>query len=153
MKKQQKDPAKQDNKLSRRDFLASAAAATAAVTIVPRHVLGGPGQTAPSDKLNVAILGCGAQGQVLLNACLKIPDILSFRAVCDIWTDYNQKRVYRLLKKYGHQTNRYEDYREMFANEQDLDAVLIATPDFWHADHGHWRTGCRYQCVSRKRNV
>ena len=135
MKDEKQSSPIKDDKLSRRDFITSAAAATAAITIVPRHVLGGPSQTAPSDKLNVAMLGCGAQGQVLLNACLKIPDILSFRAVCDIWTDYNQKRVHRLLKKYGHQNNRYEDYREMLSKEKDLDAVLVATPDFWHADH------------------
>lgn len=86
------------------------------------------------SDLNVAILGAGAQGQVLLNSMLKIPGI-KFKAVCDIWTDYNQKRVYRILKKYGHVTNRYVDYREMLAKEKDLDAVIIATPDFWHSQH------------------
>jgi len=44
---------KQNGRISRRDFM-GAAAATAAFTVVPRHVLGGPGQTAPSDKLNIA---------------------------------------------------------------------------------------------------
>jgi predicted dehydrogenase len=82
----------------------------------------------------VALLGAGAQGQVLMNACLKIPGI-RFKAVCDIWKEYNQKRVYRLLGKYGHKLNAYEDYREMLANEKDLDAVIVATPDFWHAEH------------------
>lgn len=86
------------------------------------------------SDLNVAILGAGAQGQVLLNACLKIPG-LRFKAVCDIWTEYNQKRVYRMLKKYGHEANCYVDYQDMLANEKDLDAVIIATPDFWHSEH------------------
>ncbi len=87
-----------------------------------------------SDDLNIALIGAGAQGQVLLNACLKIPG-LRFKAVCDIWKGFNQKRAVRLLKKYGHDLTGYEDYREMLAKEKGLDAVIIATPDFWHAEH------------------
>ena len=88
----------------------------------------------PPAELNVALLGVGAQGQVLLNAMLKIPG-LRFRAVCDIWTDYNLKRAGNLLSKYGHEVNLYEDFREMLDKEKGLDAVVIATPDFWHAEH------------------
>ena len=84
--------------------------------------------------IHVALLGAGEQGQVLMNACLKIPG-LRFKAVCDIWTSYNQQRSSRILKKYKHDVNTYEDYREMLSSETDLDAVIIATPDFWHADH------------------
>jgi len=86
------------------------------------------------SEINVALLGAGAQGQVLLNACLKIPG-LRFKAVCDICEDYNLKRVSRILMKYGQEVNSYQDYHEMLANETDLDAVIIATPDFWHAEH------------------
>lgn len=129
----EKKPA--DKPISRREFIARSAAAAAAITIVPRHVLGGPGNTPPSDVLQIGLLGCGAQGQVLLNASLKIPNI-RFRAVCDIWKEYNLKRVYRLLKKYKHNPTDYIDYREMLAKEKDnLDAVIVATPDFWHAEH------------------
>ena len=87
-----------------------------------------------SDDLNIALIGTGAQGQVLMNAMLKSPNI-RFKAVCDIWKDYNQRRAYRLLKKYGHELNAYENYQEMLAAEKDLDAVIIASPDFWHARH------------------
>ena len=86
------------------------------------------------SEINVALLGAGAQGQVLLDAMLRIPG-LRFRAVCDIWTEYNQKRVVNTLKKYKFEVNGYEDYREMLDKEKDLDAVVIATPDFWHAPH------------------
>jgi len=85
-------------------------------------------------EVNVALLGTGAQGQVLLNAMLKIPG-LRFRAVCDIWEEYNQKRVVNLLRKYKFEINNYIDYREMLDKEKGLDAVVIATPDFWHAQH------------------
>ncbi len=86
------------------------------------------------QEVNVALLGVGAQGQVLLDAMLRIPG-LRFRAVCDIWEDYNQKRAVRLLGKYDFEVNGYVDYREMLDKEKELDAVVIATPDFWHAQH------------------
>ena len=118
--------------IDRRQFIKSSAAVGASLILVP-HVLKG-GKTFGVSDINVALLGAGAEGQVLMNACLKIPGI-RFKAVCDIWTEYSQKRVYRLLRKYGHELNKYEDYKEMLAIEKDLDAVIIATPDFWHAEH------------------
>ena len=53
----------------RRTFLASAAAVTAGFTIVPRHVLGGQGTPAPSDKLNIAAVGVGGMGKSNLRRC------------------------------------------------------------------------------------
>jgi predicted dehydrogenase len=91
---------------------------------------------APADLqvVNVALLGAGAQGQVLTDAMLRIPG-LRFRAVCDVWAEYNQKRVVNQLKKFKHEVNAYEDYRQMLDKEKELDAVVIATPDFWHSPH------------------
>jgi len=60
--KQKKNKSKSGKNLSRRDFIGKTAVATAAFTIVPRHVLGGPGFTAPSDMVNVAGIGLGNQG-------------------------------------------------------------------------------------------
>ena len=117
--------------IDRRQFIKTSTAAGASLILAP-HVLTGA-KSFGVDDINVALLGAGAQGQVLMNACLKIPGI-RFKAVCDIWKEYNQKRVYRLLGKYGHKLNAYQDYREMLADEKDLDAVIIATPDFWHAE-------------------
>lgn len=51
---------------SRRTFLKEGAAAAASLTIVPRHVLGGPGQVPPSDKVNIALIGAGGQGRTNL---------------------------------------------------------------------------------------
>ena len=118
--------------MNRRSFLCSTAAAGAGLILAP-NVLAQSANN-KTDQINVALLGAGAQGQVLLDSCLKIPGI-RFKAVCDIWTAYNQKRVTRLLKKYQHEANPYVDYAVMLDKEKDLDAVIIATPDFWHAEH------------------
>jgi predicted dehydrogenase len=92
-------------------------------------------QAAPEGaEINVALLGAGAQGEVLLNAMLRIPG-LRFRAVCDIWKEYNQRRAVNTLRKYKFDVNGYEDHREMLDKEKELDAVIVATPDFWHAPH------------------
>ena len=119
-----------DKKINRRSFLHTTAAAGAGLAFSPM-VLGAGGKP---DDINIALLGCGAQGQVLMNSILKIPGI-RIKAVCDIWKAFNQKRVSRLLKRYKHENNTYEDYEEMLAKEKDLDAVIVATPDFWHSPH------------------
>ena len=120
-----------DNLIDRRTFLQSSAAVSAGLAISPMLFAQTP---AGQNDLNIALLGAGAQGQVLMDAILKIPGV-RFKAVCDIWADYNRKRVVRLLDKYKQKVNEYEDYKEMLAKEKDLDAVIVATPDFWHAEH------------------
>ncbi len=117
--------------IDRRKFLEYSAAAGAGLLMSRMGHAQEPVQQ--SDDMNIALIGAGAQGQVLLNTCLKIPGI-RFKAVCDIWTDFNLKRAVGLLRKYGHDLNGYEDYRDMLTLEKDLDAVLIASPDFWHAE-------------------
>src|SRR5580765_8743128 len=59
---------------TRREFIATTAAAAAAFTIVPRHVLGGPRFVAPSDKVNVAIIGAGGQGRTNARALFEEPN-------------------------------------------------------------------------------
>jgi predicted dehydrogenase len=118
--------------LTRRDFLSTSAKLGAFIAAAPYIARGADG-AAKADQLNVALIGCGEQGRILTNAALPIPGI-RFKAVCDIWP-YNLTRTERLLKKFGHEAVPYEDYRELLANVKDLDAVIIATPDFKHSEH------------------
>jgi len=120
--------------INRREFLAKTAAGAGAGL-----VLGTPGilraaDTSPSNKLNVALIGHGKQGQVLFEAMKNIPG-LHFQAVCDIW-DYNRQNAaghVRALQ--GHTPKAYSDVDELLATEKGLDAAVIATPDFWHSPH------------------
>jgi predicted dehydrogenase len=70
-------------KMSRRDFMGRTAGAAGALTIVPRHVLGGPGYVPPSDKLTLASIGVGAQGTRVMMDFLKEPDV-QIIAVADV---------------------------------------------------------------------
>jgi len=119
--------------IDRRKFLGYAAAAGAGLLLTRTHGEGAPGKREKiSGEVRIALIGSGAQGQVLMNSCLKIPGV-RFQAVCDIWEAYNLRRAQRMLEKFGQKVNAYEDYRQMITKEKGLDAVLIATPDFWHA--------------------
>jgi predicted dehydrogenase len=118
---------------TRRDFLTTGAKLGAAFLAAPYILRASPTEGGGDDTLNVALIGCGEQGRVLLNAALKIPHI-RFRAVCDIWP-YNRTYGERLLKKFGHDPKPYEDYRELLASTPGLDAVIVATPDFMHSEH------------------
>jgi predicted dehydrogenase len=109
--------------IRRREVLAASAAA-AAVTIVPRHVLGGPGQTPPSEKLNLAGVGVGAQGGWDLRQ-LAGQNIV---ALADVDWDY----AARTFKEHP-QARKYKDFRKMLDEEKSIDAVVIGTPDHNHA--------------------
>jgi predicted dehydrogenase len=115
---------KANDSLPRRTFLASAAAATAGFTIVPRHVLGGQGVTAPSDKLNLAVVGVGGMGKSNLLRC----ETENIVALCDV--DFELADP--VFKKYPG-AKQYKDFRVMLDEQKDIDALLIATPDHTHA--------------------
>jgi predicted dehydrogenase len=80
--------------------------------------------------MRLGLIGAGSQGRILMDAARRIPGV-KFAAVADIW-EYSQVYASRYLEKFEQPVNVYADYREMLDKEKDLDAVLIATPDFMH---------------------
>ncbi|MCM4156867.1 Gfo/Idh/MocA family oxidoreductase [Gramella sp. AN32] len=113
---------------SRRDFIKTTALTAGAFMIVPRHVLGGPGFTAPSDKLLVAGIGVGGKGQ---------SDIQSFydsgKAEIAFLCDVDDRRAAVSRERFP-KAKYYKDYREMIEKEhKNFDAVSVSTPDHNHA--------------------
>jgi predicted dehydrogenase len=125
------------NAMSRRRFLKSGALAGAGLAFGAPSILSATARQAPSDQIKVAFIGCGAQQQVLFNAMRNIPGI-HYQAVCDIMRDRLGGAFGRIRGTFGYNPNRYDDVEEMLNKETDLDAVIVSTPDFWHARHTNW---------------
>ena len=119
--------------LTRREFLGTTAAAGAGLVLASGAKVFGqtPAPASPNGQLHVALIGFGAQGRVLLESLLKIQTI-QLVAICDIW-EYARTYGQRYLKKLGVNVNAYENYEDLLAGEKDLQAVVVAVPDFWHA--------------------
>jgi len=116
------------NKVSRRTFLGTAASAAAAFTVIPSHAMGSIlGHKAPSDKLNIAVVGSGGRGgNILTSAAAAGENIV---ALCD--TDWQ-----RLAPTFARFSNakKYYDWRKMYDEmARSIDAVIVGTPDHTHA--------------------
>lgn len=133
--------------VSRRSFLAQTAVFGAGVMIVPRHVLGGPGYTAPSDQLNILMVGGG--GMAASNAFALITGGQRIVAIADVDHAYADRAAAsraapdartgvvnpdgtRMVAQYA-AAKRYTDFRQMLEREQKADAVVVACPDHIHA--------------------
>ncbi len=141
--------------LQRREFIKSSTAAGAGLLL--SQSLLSLGAQENKDTLNVALIGAGNQGQRLMSACLKLEENsgIRFQAVCDIWEKLYLRTATNILKKYGHTATSYVDYREMLAQEKGLDAVIIATPDFCHAEQtvACLKAGLHVYCESPMSNT
>ncbi len=119
---------KQNNDISRRKFLTTLGLVSAGFTIVPRHVLGGKGFVAPSDRLIVAGIGAGGKGE---------SDIASFarsgKADIGYLCDVDDRRAAKTVGNFPKAVY-YKDYRKMLEKEHaHIDAVSVSTPDHNHA--------------------
>jgi predicted dehydrogenase len=121
--------------LTRRDLLrrsAAAGAVLAAPWLVPAAALGRDGKTAPSERITLGVIGIGPRCTYDLKAILQLPDVQCV-AICDVQA--SRREAGKKLVDEHYQTRDcalYRDFHELLAR-RDLDAVLIATGDRWHA--------------------
>jgi predicted dehydrogenase len=108
-------------KLTRRDFTKATAAAGIATTLAPASVLGA------NDRVRLGFIGVGNRGDQVLDAFLTHKDA-QVVAICDIYQPY----VSFASGKAGGNPAQLKDYRKLLESK-DIDAVVIATPDHWHA--------------------
>jgi predicted dehydrogenase len=112
---------------SRREFLSAASAAVFSFSIVPRHVLGGAGFLAPSERVNIAGIGAGGMGGGDIATVAKLG--ANIVALCDV----DEARGAGSFQAHP-AARRYKDFREMLDKEAPhIDAVTVGTPDHIHA--------------------
>ncbi|MDY8136145.1 Gfo/Idh/MocA family oxidoreductase [Aquimarina sp. 2201CG5-10] len=86
------------------------------------------------DQVNIAVVGCGGRGSgIIFNNIPKIEGC-NLVAVCDVIESRRDNTKRRFKERHGKAINTYEDFYEMLDKEK-LDAIALATPDFWHARH------------------
>ena len=131
--------------VKRSDFVRSAAASVAPL-IVPCHVLGGPRFVAPSDTVAIGMIGAGGMGASNASRLAKL-DGVRIAAIADVDLDRvtasvaewaqsdraSRREMGETLQPAYGQARPFADYREMLAEADDLDGVVVATPDHAHA--------------------
>ncbi|MEX0686967.1 MAG: Gfo/Idh/MocA family oxidoreductase [Balneolales bacterium] len=123
--------------ITRRNFIKSASIVSA-FSIIPSHVLGGMGITAPSDRINLGFIGTGRQARTLQKNFMRSGG-MQITSACDVYAT-NLNHFTELVKStyaeaHGQEKYKgckaYADFRELLESP-DVDAVVISTPDHWH---------------------
>jgi predicted dehydrogenase len=124
--------------MNRRNFIGKAAAGAAAFTVIPRHVLGGNGYVAANDKINLGYIGTGKQSIGLMRSIARCKETVVlaasdvYGAKLDLFVDAAVKA--NSDSGLNQKVDKYTFYRDML-ERSDIDAVVIVTPDHWHAQN------------------
>jgi predicted dehydrogenase len=123
--------------ISRRNFVKNTFGAAIAFTIIPRHVMGGRYYTAPSDKIALGFIGTGKQGRILVKQFAPKAQVVAAADVDKQKLELfkiNTEKAYAELKERSayNGIDTYDDFQQILSRK-DIDAVVIALPDHWHA--------------------
>ncbi len=110
--------------MNRRNFLATAAATTAAVTLAPSRVLGA------NNRVRIGIIGSGSRGQDDIHTAIKLPDV-EFVAIADVYARHRDE-----AKAIAPNAEAYDDPRRLL-DRHDIDGVIVATPLHLHSKYFH----------------
>ncbi|MEO8764707.1 MAG: Gfo/Idh/MocA family oxidoreductase, partial [Ginsengibacter sp.] len=131
---------RKSNENSRRSFIANVTRGVIGASILPSAVsakerkhhfeelIRSKQHFGPNDQVQIALIGAGGMGSADTNTCITVPGV-KLVAVCDLYDG----RLADAKKKWGNDLYTTRDYREIL-ERKDIDAVIIATPDFWHKD-------------------
>jgi predicted dehydrogenase len=128
-------------RISRRRFIAATATAAAAPYIIPSSALGKAGTVAPSNRINMGFIGTGGRGTSHLRSLVGSRET-QLMAVCDPQKPKREGAKRHIENAYAKQKaagtykgcEAYSDFRELIARD-DIDAVVVASPEYWHALH------------------
>jgi predicted dehydrogenase len=112
------------SKISRREFNRTTVALGVGTALGSLRVMGA------NDRVNLGVIGCGGRGSQDMGNFLKQPD-LNITAVCDVYEPFRDRAVKTVATANGTAAP-FKDFRQLL-ERKDVDAVLIATPDHWHA--------------------
>jgi predicted dehydrogenase len=120
-----------NNPLTRRDFLTTSAAgaALAAMPAISRA------STSPNERLRLGFIGVGGRAQAHLDSAIRLQNAdnkVEIAAVCDVFNRHRDEAAAKVKDKIGHEPITTGDYHDIL-NDPQIDAVVIATPDHWHA--------------------
>jgi predicted dehydrogenase len=118
-------------KSNRREFIRQSALTSTGIglaNVIPAHAWGS--KTAPSDKINVALIGCHSMGFGDLSQSLGFSEVTCV-ALCDIDDKVLNEKAAQIQTKFNQSPKLYKDFRKML-EQKDIDAVFIGTPDHWH---------------------
>ncbi len=116
---------------TRREFLAATTATAVGIGLGIPSTARAKGQASPNDKVVFGLIGCGGMGAANMRRFMEQPDV-DVAAVCDVDSARMTGDIKSIEEKYGHTPQVFSDYRKML-ERKDIDAIIIGTPDHWHA--------------------
>lgn len=130
------------NNLNRRGFIKNSILASAGVTVGAPAYIKGFAKNKPSDTINVAVAGIRGRGGMYFGGSGHIANFTKIKnsrvvAICDVDKNLYPKTIDSIQKMGGIKPRTVEDFRDLLDNK-DIDAVSIATPDYWHALQAIW---------------